>query len=153
MMKTEDMIRELKKVKKKYEGKHVFTGEVNIASMCYDVIKKLEELQEKENLNCGECSRRKFYQEGFRDGTIWANNNWYMINDGVMPKELGYDWVKIQVKERYTDFLWVPRIAEFRKGKWWLIGNDNDDIMLDEDKLDVDVIAWQAIRPFPMQES
>ena len=151
-MRIEELIRNLKYVKSKYEGKPVFTGQINMVSMCDDIIRTLKELQPKEDLNCGECSRRKFYQEGFRDGTIWGNNNWYMVNDGVMPKDLGYDWVKIQIKERYTDFLWVPRIAEFRKGKWWLIGNDNDDIMLDEDKLNVDVIAWQAIRPFPMQE-
>lgn len=66
-MRTEDLIRNLKYVKNKYKNRRVFTGEVNIYSMCDDVIKKLEELQPKEGLNCSECSRRKFYQKGFED--------------------------------------------------------------------------------------
>ena len=66
-MQTEDMIRDLNYVKHKYEGKPVFTGQVNIASMCEDVIRKLKELQTMADKNCGECSRRSWYQTGFAD--------------------------------------------------------------------------------------
>ena len=66
-MQTEDMIRDLNYVKHKYEGKPVFTGQVNIASMCGDVIRKLKELQTMADKNCGECSRRSWYQIGYAD--------------------------------------------------------------------------------------
>lgn len=46
-MKTEDMIRELENVARKYDGKPVFTGEVNIPMMCREVAKRLKELSEQ----------------------------------------------------------------------------------------------------------
>lgn len=45
-MKTEDMIRELENVARKYDGKPVFTGEVNIPMMCREVAKRLEKLSQ-----------------------------------------------------------------------------------------------------------
>ena len=40
------MIRELGNVARKYDGKPVFTGEVNIPMMCREVAKRLEELSQ-----------------------------------------------------------------------------------------------------------
>ena len=45
-MKTEDMMRELENVARKYDDKPVFTGEVNIPMMCREVAKRLEELSQ-----------------------------------------------------------------------------------------------------------
>lgn len=72
-MRTEDMIRDLNYVKHKYEGKPVFTGQVNIVSMCEDVIRKLKELQNMADKNCGECSRRSWYQIGYADAEKLKN--------------------------------------------------------------------------------
>ena len=66
-MTTEEMIRELENTAKKYDDKFVGFGETNIPMMCRDVVRKLKELQNMADKNCGNCSRRSWYQTGFAD--------------------------------------------------------------------------------------
>jgi hypothetical protein len=63
-MKTEDMIRELENVARKYDGKPVFTGEVNIPMMCREVAKRLEELSQPK-ADWIPCEERLPSEKGF----------------------------------------------------------------------------------------
>ena len=72
-MQTEDMIRELENTAKKYEDKFVGFGETNISMMCRDIIRKLNELQNMADKNCGKCSRRSWYQVGYADAEKLKN--------------------------------------------------------------------------------
>ena len=54
-MTTEDMIRELENVARKYDRKPVFTGEVNIPLMCREVAKRLKELSEQPKVDWIPC--------------------------------------------------------------------------------------------------
>lgn len=49
-METEKMIKELTRVADKHADDKLFTGDTNITQMCTDVIRKLEELKEYQNL-------------------------------------------------------------------------------------------------------
>lgn len=46
-MDTETMITELRSLEEKYRDKPVYTGEVNISSLCHDVSSRLEEMNNK----------------------------------------------------------------------------------------------------------
>lgn len=49
-MDTERIIRELKSVEEKHKCDKVFTGQLNIAEMAYDVRKRIEELKPYEDI-------------------------------------------------------------------------------------------------------
>lgn len=49
-MNTERMINELESVVEKYRNKMTFTGEINITAMCKDIIPKLRQLKDYEDL-------------------------------------------------------------------------------------------------------
>lgn len=65
-MDTETMITELRSLEEKYKDKEVYTGEVNIASLCHDVSNRLEELNNRvkslSNENCFLKDMIKFYK-------------------------------------------------------------------------------------------
>lgn len=111
-MRTEDMIRDLNYVKHKYEGKPVFTGQVNIVSMCEDVIRKLKELQNMADKNCGECSRRSWYQIGYADAEK-------LKNEPGASKEFLEDCK--QTAEKYKIKTYLDRIrnmSDFELADW-----------------------------------
>lgn len=71
-MKTEDMIRELENVARKYDGKPVFTGEVNIPMMCREVAKRLEELSEQPKADWIPCEVGDLIDKAFSHNEIVA---------------------------------------------------------------------------------
>ena len=78
-----------------------------------------------------------------------APNKWIPCKD-AMPADYGEDWVLLQVKERDGGFLWIPRVAEFRKhtNSWWI--QDTDIFNLAEWP-DFEAIAWHPIPEFDLE--
>ncbi len=134
-MDTERMINELENVAEKYRNKRVFTGEVNITAMCEDVIPKLKQLKEYEDLEeqglmlklpCSigsivyfipsksnfrfnklghEKNNRVYHQKVAR--ITFTENGWYMECD----KDLEYGTGKILVDKFYQE-TWFLSQAE-----------------------------------------
>lgn len=56
------------------------------------------------------------------------NGEWMNINE-IHPKDLNtIDWILVQFVENDSDFVCIPRVAEWRKDHW---GIDSDDINLE----------------------
>lgn len=73
---------------------------------------------------CGECSRRKFYQAGYRDGKI---DDWIPVEERLPINHEGA--VEVTVRAGYRT---VGYYDEYRE-EWWT---------LDEDSI-LDVVAWK----------
>ena len=80
-------------------------------------------------------------EEYGKDINVPGNDGW-IPSKQFMPAELGEDWVQVQIQERDTGFLWIPRTAEYRGDKWWL--TDSDEPLEDV----FEVTAWRKLPPY-----
>ena len=69
------------------------------------------------------------------------DDGWIPCSSGKMPADYGEDWVQIQIQEIGTGYMWIPRIGEYRRGSWWVLGYDEDVRV----KPPFEVIAWQPL--------
>lgn len=86
----------------------------------------------------GECSHCNTEWFDAPDKNVGSNDGWIPCKQ-FMPAELGEDWVQVQIQERDTGFLWIPRTAEYRGDKWWL--TDSDEPLEDV----FEVTAWRKL--------
>lgn len=122
--------------------------------MAYDnaisIVNQLaEEYKEKD---CSKCSRRSWYQKGYADAE--RNNGWIPCSERLPDNR---EWVLAVFKEPDTDFVLIPRVADYvgRKtpcttDEWWLI-MDIDDMPENDYFRKLKCIAWQPL-PAPFQK-
>lgn len=83
MQELEKILEEVKRVENEYineeYGMMFKLGAACIVSEIKDIIRK-----HMNDNPCGGCSRRKWYQEGYRDGKN-DNNGWIPIDEGNIP--------------------------------------------------------------------
>ena len=98
------------------EGKNVF-----------EIIDDLPKIEEK---NCGDCSRRKFYQEGYQDG---LNADKWISCSGTLP--IIVDEPSDCAKDVGRRFLITDSDGYVYDSTFWKYANAFDD----------DAIAWQPL--------
>ena len=102
--------------------------------------KKIEEIIHShmdEVPNCGECSRRKWYQKGYEDGK--KDNDWIPYTEQNMPKKEGIYLVTCDDKEYPVKRMRFKKEDEY--GLWY------DDYGI----YDGVIFAWQPL-PEPYKE-
>lgn len=62
-----------------------------------------------------------------------------------LPSDYGYDWVLAQIQEPDTGYLWIPCVAEYRKGIDDWFSDANDIGWLRNHKGEFKVIAWMPL--------
>ena len=96
------MIRELENVARKYDGKPVFTGEVNIPMMCREVQKRLKELSEQPQsdkwISCKvdlpkKKDKNSKYGRGEYNGTV-VNKEGHVFTTSVIFDYVNKKWVE-----------------------------------------------------------
>lgn len=117
------------------------------------IIERLKEQKEKSAYITDGIANRRIYDNGIKnaieivnqvaeeygkDTNVPSNDGWIPCKQ-FMPAELGEDWVQVQIQERDTGFLWIPRTAEYRGDKWWL--TDSDEPLEDV----FEVTAWRKL--------
>nr|DAI27713.1 MAG TPA: Protein of unknown function (DUF551) [Caudoviricetes sp.] len=99
-------MQELEKIMEEIKAHRNFAsecGNFNVASafeLCVEIIRK-----HMNGGQCGECSRRKWYQKGYEDGK--KNNDGWIPVEEQLPKEYGEYLVTIVPSAGY---LWAKRI-------------------------------------------
>ena len=91
-------------------------------------------------LNCGECSRRKFYMQGYEDGK--KENGWIPYTEQNMPKKEGIYLVTCDDEEYPVKRMRFKKEDEY--GLWY------DDYGI----YDGVIFAWQPLpEPYKMKEN
>lgn len=98
----------------------------------------IECIEEQENIEikCSNCSRRKFYQEGYQDGL--NSNRWILCSD-KLPKNQDDEFYPLIY---ITNIYGVVQLGFYREDdKQWYIWNEwtGDTVVVDNSY----VIAWQ----------
>lgn len=75
---------------------------------------------------------------------------WIPVSERL-PSDCGYDWVLAQIQEPDTGYLWLPCVAEYRKGIDDWFSDANDISWLRKHEGAFKVIAWMPL-PEPMKE-
>lgn len=71
-------------------------------------------------------------------------NKWIPVSE-KLPSDCGYDWVLAQIQESDTGYLWIPCVAEYRKGidDWFSDANDIGWLRKHEGAFKV--VAWMPL--------
>lgn len=112
-----------------------------------DLISRTEVLELIEDIKCDDSVPKNYgtlldiMRQIRKMPTVQVNDGWIPCSSGKMPADYGEDWVQIQIKERHTGYLWIPRTGEYRNGAWWVAGFDEDVRV----KPPFEVVAWQPL--------
>ncbi len=76
-------------------------------------------------------------------------NDWIPC-DVALPSDVNEDWVLVQIKERDSGSLWIPKVGEFQQhtNSWWI--ETDDGIWNVANYHGFDVIAWHVIPSFDL---
>ena len=75
---------------------------------------------------------------------------WIPVSE-KLPSDCGYDWVLAQIQESDTGYLWLPCVAEYRKGIDDWFSDANDISWLRKHEGAFKVIAWMPLpEPYKM---
>lgn len=69
---------------------------------------------------------------------------WIPVSERL-PSDCGYDWVLAQIQESDTGYLWLPCVAEYRKGTDDWFSDANDIGWLRKHEGAFKVIAWMPL--------
>ena len=83
--------------------------------------------------------------------SAYYNNGWIPVSERL-PSDCGYDWVLAQIQESDTGYLWLPCVAEYRKGIDDWFSDANDIRWLRKHEGAFKVIAWMPL-PEPYKAS
>lgn len=101
----------------------------------YEECREITQSYIKEVPNCGECSRRKWYQKGFEDGK--KDNDWIPVEE-KLPEESGY----------YMACIYNEEVDDYDFRKTWFAHVDDYDMDESEWRELYDferVTAWQPL--------
>lgn len=98
----------------------------------------IECIEEQENIEikCSNCSRRKFYQEGYQDGL--NSNRWILCSDKVPEESDGEFYPLIYI----TNIYGIVQLRFYRVNdkQWYVYNEETGEAIMVENFY---VIAWQ----------
>lgn len=93
---------------------------------------------------CRECSRRKFYMQGYEDGK--KNDGWIPVSEKLPEENDGKYYPMLNVSTSYGAVKWG--FYRVRDKEWYIYSEMHGELIKAEDK---EVIAWQPL-PEPYKE-
>lgn len=93
---------------------------------------------------CRECSRRKFYMQGYEDGK--KNDGWIPVSEKLPEENDGKYYPMLNVSTSYGAVKWG--FYRVRDKEWYIYSEMHGELIKAEDK---EVIAWQPL-PKPYKE-
>ena len=93
---------------------------------------------------CGECSRRKQYMQGYKDGK--KDDGWIPVEERLPEENDGKYYPMLNVSTSYGAVKWG--FYRVRDKEWYIYSEMHGEFIKAEDK---EVIAWQTL-PEPYKE-
>lgn len=93
---------------------------------------------------CGECSRRKQYMQGYKDGK--KDDGWIPVEERLPEENDGKYYPMLNVSTSYGAVKWG--FYRVRDKEWYIYSEMHGELIKAEDK---EVIAWQTL-PEPYKE-
>lgn len=114
--------------------------QVEVMNVTIEALEKLKELKNQPKADCSECSRRKFYQQGYQDGL--NADKWIPCEERLPECEWGSESEALMFQIKNSDYIEVGHYGEGGEYRDRYFRTYTDAL---EGYEASDVIAWQPL--------